>query len=159
MISLGVCSRSTRASYWAELEEVIAFCLEADGPFGTNDAAESRVWVRVFKAFIWRWVKKGVPIDPEATDAPKGSLQIIIRQLALAIPALSRYHMDCRLWLTQPEARFFRDPRVLNSKGMTSRPWKPTSEAWIPWNLCLHAPGGTPYDEFNKVGLLAEQMA
>ena len=103
---------------------------------------------------IREWFRKGAPIDPQGQGAPAGTLRIVVRQLTLAISSMSRWHDDCRLWLRYPEVR----PRTEAGREKLRRDMerikfaKPFNEDWIPWNLALYAPKGTPYEALNKKG-------
>ena len=138
-MNLGTISQSTRRIYIRELKEVLGECMRVRS-------------TRPFRPFLRRWLAKGAPIDPAALQAPGASLAIVIHQLVLAFPTLAQYHADARLWLTTPEARFART----GGKATGNAPFRACQESFIPWNLALYAPKGTPYDAFNSIGFTEE---
>jgi len=143
--SLGIISPSRRRFYFRELKHVLAWCLDHDV-------------VNPFRAFVRKWIKSGAPLDPAAFYAPRPSLKVVIRQMvsALGPEAMGSRAFDARLWLTQPEARSF-DPmarHVVGKQAPTKQKFfKPFAESYVPWNMFLHAPEGTPYHQYNIRGL------
>lgn len=139
----------SRHRYFEELKDVLTHCLE------TNET-------RPFRFFCARWFKKGAPIDPQVIGCPEPSLQLLLRQVATAIPTLpSHIRADARIWLSGPEFRKVRNPVTGTwdyPKGLRTsvRYVRPYEEAFVPYNLTLYAPNETPYHEYNKKGLTIE---
>ena len=140
--AMGTISQARRTMYIRDLKEMLTACLR-------NGLREEHV--RDFRRFVLVWFRRGAPIDPQAAMLPSPSLQIVIRQVALAFPSLSEYHGDCRLWLSDPFIRSGGAP----IRGPAKNP-KAFTEHWIPFNLTLYAPAGTHYHAFNKVGATRE---
>lgn len=143
---LGLISKSQRSFYVKELKEILRHSMR------TNSTG-------AFRRFVRRWILKGAPIDPAAFYAPAPSLAIVIRQLVVAF-ALPDYRVDAKLWLTLPDVRAFdaKTGTVKLPTGMVGNP-KPMQECFIPWNLALYAPEGTPYASYNKIGLTLDYVS
>lgn len=138
--ALGVFGRTSRKRYINDLKGVLATCLR--NGLTPEDCLN-------FRKFCRQWIKRGAPIDPKVLWIPTPSLQITLRQTACAFPTLGALHADARLWLSDPVIRANGQP-VRGPAGMKNP--KNFSEFFIPFNLCLHAPQGTPYAKFNAVG-------
>jgi hypothetical protein len=134
-------SRSSERLYYRELVGVLAYCLRHDV-------------VDPLRFHIRRWFAKGAPIDLQGQGAPESSLRIVVRQVALAIPSLRAFHAECRLWLADPYVRCRSDlerAKLRYDLRRIQNP-KPYQEGWVPWNLLLWAPKGTPYAAFLRKG-------
>lgn len=135
-------SQASRSRYYVELKDALAECLRHDA-------------TAPLRRHVWRWFARGAPIDPQGAGAPAGTLRIVIRQMALAVPGLAEYHADCRLWLRYPECRARDEASRAKLKRDLARftSVKALGEAWIPWNWMLYAPEGTPYHAYNRLGV------
>lgn len=135
-------SAASRHRYHCELKDTIAECLRHDA-------------VMPLRRHVRKWFARGAPIDPQGAGAPTPTLRIVLRQMALALPSLSEYHADCRLWLRYPECRARTDAEREKLRQDLARfaTVKPYAENWIPWNWMLYAPTDTPYHAFNKLGV------
>jgi len=147
-VNLGIMNRTQRGRYLRDLKSMVAYCLTTDT-------------TRPFRIFVRRWIYRGAPIDPAAYYAPTPTLQIVLRQLCVALPGLSQFKADALLWLTLPECRYSRPgDALLRGCFRTQRNppprFRPYSECFIPWNLALYAPEGTPYATYNKIGLTVD---
>lgn len=144
--------------YFEALKSALAECLRRDAEpchWGGEDAHKEYA-VHPLRRHVRYWFAKGAPIDFQAQGCPAPSLQITIRQMVLALPTMSAWHADCRLWLSCPEVRpkteAGRERLKADLAKLCGAP-KPFSEAWIPWNLMLYAPKGTPYEALNRQGV------
>jgi hypothetical protein len=146
--------------YFAALKDALAECLRRDAEpcicVGEDGEAQAREYsVHPLRRFIAHWFRRGAPIDPQGFGCPAPSLAITIRQMVLALPSMSAWHADARLWLNHPEVRpkteAGRERMRRDLSKLTSGP-KANQEGWIPWNLMLYAPKDTPYYTFNKKG-------
>lgn len=143
-VQLGVISRATRHRYIKQLKEVLAHCLRHDV-------------TAPLRRFCRDWIRRGAPVDPKVLYLPTPSLRVVVRQVAAAFPSLGAFHADARLWLREPEARCW-DP-VAGAVKLDAARFKfvkPYADTWIPFNLTLYAPRGTPYGVFNRVGFVGE---
>lgn len=147
--------RSARKLYYRELADAISACLRASAEPKDEQYEGPDPETYPFRMHIWKWFKKGAPIDPQYAGMPAGGLKAVIRQIALSIGSLRAYHADCKLWLDCAEVRprsLAERAKYLNDvKKLKSAP-KGYSHAWIPGNYTLYAPKGTPYHELNKKG-------
>ena len=147
-MQLGMLSRSQRGRYLKELKSLVAHCLRTDT-------------TRPFRVFVRTWIHRGAPIDPAAYYAPAPTIKIVLRQLCMTLPGLDDFKADARLWLSLPECRYSRPGDALlrgcfRSQRNLPQRFKPFVENFIPWNLALYAPEGTPYAAFNRIGLTVE---
>ena len=149
-------SKACEPLYWESLKGVLAQCLRMDcSPVSLlGEEFHDEACVMPLRQFIHYWFKRGAPIDPQGQGAPAATLRIIIRQMTLAVPSLSQWHGDCRLWLRYPEVRARTEAARAKLREDLKRVSyvKPISEDWIPWNLMLYAPKDTPYANLNAKG-------
>lgn len=149
-------SKAREPVYWESLKGVLAQCMRLDTqPVSLlGEDVHDELAVLPLRQFIRYWFRAGAPIDPQGQGAPAATLRIVIRQMVLAVSTLSQWHGDCRLWLRYPEVRARTEAARAKLREDMKRVQyvKPISEDWIPWNLMLYAPKGTPYEKLNQGG-------
>lgn len=149
-------SKAQEPLYWESLKGTLSQCMRLDTqPVSLlGEAFHDEAAVMPLRIFIRYWFRRGAPIDPQGQGAPAATLRIVIRQMILAVPTLSQWHGDCRLWLRYPEVRARTEAARAKLREDMKRVQfaKPISEDWIPWNLMLYAPKDTPYEKLNRRG-------
>lgn len=149
-------TRADESQYWDSLKGALSECMRRDSlPCSLlGEEIHDEAAVLPIRRHIRRWFKRGAPIDPQGQGAPAGTLRIVIRQMVLAVPTLSLWHGDARLWLRYPEVRARTEAAraKLREDMKTKQFCKPISEDWVPWNLMLYAPKNTPYENLNRKG-------